>query len=78
MAELIIYQVIWNDQTVTPDLSLSRKFAIIEILKTYNLPHKVGRENFHPSKLVLLGIDWLTNVMHYQVLIKTYCDLIMF
>ena len=44
-AGLIIYQVIWNDQSVMPDLSLSRKFAIIEILKTHNLhclqSHKV-------------------------------------
>ena len=50
-AGLIIYQVIWNDQSVMPDLSLSRKFAIIEILKTQSsdLNHS------HPSKLVLLG-----------------------
>ena len=40
---LIIYQVIWSDQSVTADLSLSRKFAIIEILQTQNLPsHKVN------------------------------------
>ena len=60
----LLYQVIWNDHSVTPDLSLSRKFAIIEILKTHKLPA------CNPSKLVLFGTDWLSNVMQHQVLIK--------
>lgn len=47
MLLVLLYQVIWNDQAVSLDLSLDRKFVIIEITSDPG-------QAFYPSNIVFV------------------------